>query len=47
METQFQILYRNNHFKPLDLFDNVSNNMDIFTNDVDNETKNIVHVLWT
>lgn len=34
------IVYGNNHFEPIDLFNNVSNNMDISTNDVDNDTKN-------
>jgi hypothetical protein len=34
------IVYGSNHFEPIDLFNNVSNNMDISTNDVDNDTKN-------
>ncbi len=40
------IVYGSNHFEPIDLFNNVSNNMDISTNDLDNDTKKIVHVLW-
>ncbi len=35
------IVYGSNHFEPIDLFNNVSNNMDISTNDVDNDTKKL------
>jgi hypothetical protein len=41
------IVYGSNHFEPIELFNNASNNMDISTNDVDNDTqKNCIHVLW-
>jgi hypothetical protein len=39
------IVYGNNHFEPINLFNNVSNNMDISTNEMNNDTKKIVHVL--
>ncbi len=37
--TILNIIYGNNQFELVDLFDIVSNNMDISTNDVDNDTK--------
>jgi hypothetical protein len=40
------IVYGSNHFKPIDLFNNVSNNMDISTNDVDNDTKNQLYMCY-
>ncbi len=34
------IVYGNNHFEPINLFTNVSNNMDISTNEMNIDTKN-------
>ncbi len=41
------IINGNNQFELVDLFENVSTNMDISTNDENNDTKKIIHVLWT
>ncbi len=38
--TILNIVLKNNHFEPIDIFDNVSNNMDVFHKwCVDNDTK--------
>ncbi len=37
--TILNIIYGNTQFDLVDIFDNVSNSMDISTNDVDNDTK--------